>query len=148
MALEGARELSRQLAELGVAVQGRVLRASVKEAMLPTFRRALSTVPVGTVPHKTYKGQTVEPGFAQQHLQLKTWLSKDKSAAAAMVGVSPEAYYVLQFIEIGTSKFPAAPWLTPAFEASKDAAVQQITQEMRTRIERIAKRRAAAAARA
>lgn len=146
--LEGTRELSRQLAELGKATSGRVLKAAVGEAMLPTFRQALSTVPVGTRPHRTYKGRMVEPGFAQQNLRLKTWVSRDKSAAAAMVGVAPEAYYVLQFIELGTSRIPAAPWLTPAFESNKDAGVRIIAQEMRTRIERIARRRAAKAARA
>lgn len=146
--LEGTRELAAQLAELGKATSGRVLKAAVSEAMLPTFRQALSTIPVGSRPHVTYKGRRVEPGFAQQNLRLKTWLARDKSAAAAMVGVAPEAYYVLQFIELGTSKYPATPWLTPAFEASKDAAVAEIGRQFRTRIERIARRRAARAARA
>lgn len=146
--LEGTAALSKQLAELGKAASGRVLKAAVTEAMLPTYTEALGRVPVGTVPHRTYKGRTVEPGFAQQNVRLKTWVSKDKSAATAMVGVSPEAYYVLQFIELGTSKLPAAPWLTPAFESNKDAAVKQVARELRERIERIARRRAARAARA
>ena len=144
--LEGTRELSRQLAELGKATSGRVLKAAVTEAMMPTYAQALATVPIGTQPHKTYKGRTVEPGFAQQSLRLKTWTGRDKTAATAMVGVAPEAYYALQFIELGTSKFPARPWLTPAFEANKDRAVQEIANQMRTRIERIARRRAAKAA--
>lgn len=148
MALEGTRELSKQLADLGKATSGRVLKAAVMEAMLPTYRQALATVPIGSKAHKTYKGRSVEPGFAQQSLRLKTWVGKDKTVATAMVGVAPEAYYALQFIELGTSKYPATPWLTPAFESNKDAAVQKIASEMRTRIERIARRRAAAAARA
>lgn len=146
--LEGTRELARKLDELGRGVQGRVLRATVKEAMLPTYRRALSTVPIGTRPHKTYKGRTVEPGFTQENLRLKTWVSKDKGSAVAMVGVNEEAYYALQFVELGSSKQPAKPWLTPAFEASQSEAEQIIGREMRRRIENIAKRRAAAAAKA
>jgi HK97 gp10 family phage protein len=144
-ALEGTAALSKQLAELGKAVSGRVLKAAVTEAMMPTYVDALGRVPVGSRSHRTYKGRTVEPGFAQMNVRLKTWVPKDKSAATAMVGVSPEAYYVLQFIELGTSKLPAAPWLLPAFEANKDEAVQRIAREFRTRIERIARRRAARA---
>jgi HK97 gp10 family phage protein len=148
MKLEGASELAAQLRELGKAVSGRVLKQAVTEAMMPTYRKALATVPVGDRPHKTYKGRMVEPGFAQQNLRLKPWVSKDKQSAAAMVGVNPEAYYVLQFIELGTSSIPAAPWLTPAFESSKDEAAKKVGDEMRLRIERIARRRAKAAAKA
>lgn len=146
--LEGARELAAKLAELGKATSGRVLKAAVYEAMLPTYRQALATIPVGSKSHITYKGRRVEPGFAQENLRLKTWIGRDKTAATAMVGVAPEAFYVLRFIELGTSKYPATPWLTPAFEASRDEAVAEVGRQFRTRIERIARRRAAKAARA
>jgi HK97 gp10 family phage protein len=140
--IEGAAELSQLFKLLGKAVSGRVLKQAVHEGMMETYRRALATVPVGERSHRTYKGNLVEPGFAQQNLRLKTWVSKDKTAAAAMVGVNPEAYYVLQFIELGTSRIPAAPWLTPAFESSKDEAVRVVGQQMRDKITRAAQRRA------
>jgi HK97 gp10 family phage protein len=139
--LEGARDLAAKLVALKPSQQGRALRDAVQKAMLPTYRDALHTIPVGTKPHKTYKGRVVEPGFAQQNLRLKTWTSKDKQAAAAMVGVNPEAFYVLQFIELGTSKLPPRPWLEPAFRSNKGLAVSTITDELRKRIERIARRR-------
>jgi HK97 gp10 family phage protein len=140
--IEGAAELSQLLKLLGGAVSGRVLRAAVKEAMMGTYARAVNTVPIGEKSHATYTGRWVAPGFTQANLRLKTWVSKDKSAAAAMVGVNPEAYYALQFVELGTARIPAAPWLTPAFEASKDQAVQSVGSEMRKRITRIATARA------
>jgi len=35
-----------------------------------------------------------------------------------MLGVRPEAFYAIQFIELGTSKIPKRPWLEPAFRKS------------------------------
>ena len=36
-----------------------------------------------------------------------------------MVGVRPEAFYAVSFIELGTSSIPKRPWLEPAFRASR-----------------------------
>lgn len=139
--LEGAKDLAAKLQALKPSQQGSALKNAVQKAMLPTFREALHTVPIGSRPHKTYKGRTVEPGFAQQNLRLKTWVSKDKQAAVGMVGVNKEAFYVLQYIELGTSKIPPRPWLEPAFRSNKASAVQTMIAELRKRIERIARRK-------
>lgn len=140
--LYGAAELSKKLAELGAGVQGKYLRQVVREAIKPALRQAEATIPVGDKPHRTYKTKLVPPGYAKMSLRLKTWVSRDKAAATAMIGVLPDAFYVLQFIELGTSKFPAAPWLTPAFEATVSPMTSGVAGALRKRIDRIAKARA------
>jgi hypothetical protein len=167
--LEGVAELSKTLGMLGAAVSGRVLRATVKEAMFIVYQKALGRIPIsgGVRPSRSGvkyvtatfdtagkprmshrlsypKGKEVDSGWAQQNLRLKTWVSRDKTVATAMIGVGPEAFYVLQFIELGTSRYPAAPWLTPVFESSTSGMVAEVGGQMRTRIERIAKARAKA----
>ena len=100
-------------------------------------------IPVGTHAHTTYRGRLVSPGFAAQSLHIETKLNKRSGSAVALLGVSREAFYALQFIELGTSKYPAHPWLLPAFASSEDAMLQGLASEMRKRVERIAKKRAA-----
>ena len=142
-ALEGVAELTAKLTDLGVKVAAKELRGSVKAALEVALHAARSNIPVGTHAHTTYRGRLVSPGFAAQSLHIETKLNKRSGSAVALLGVSREAFYALQFIELGTSKYPAHPWLLPAFASSEDAMLQGLASEMRKRVERIAKKRAA-----
>lgn len=122
--LQGAAELIRQLRALGEAVEKKALRAATKAAIRPAMTKAKSMVPVGTVIHKTYKGRVVTPGFAARQLKIKSVRTRNSGIGIALLGVSKEAYYALQFVELGTSKQPPQPWLSRAFEATQD---QQLT---------------------
>lgn len=142
-ALEGVAELTAKLTDLGAKVAAKELRGSVKVALEVALHAARSNIPIGTQAHMTYRGRLVTAGFAAQSLHIETRLDKRSGGAVAMLGVSAEAFYALQFIELGTSKFAASPWLRPAFAASEDAMLQDLASEMRKRVERIAKKRAA-----
>jgi len=146
---EGLAELEKKLKELAdPKKQAAVLRAAVREPMKQVMERAKANITaVGISPgeralHKTYKGRLVSRGFALRSIRMITKMSKDKQSASAILGVRKEAYYALQFHELGTSRLRARPWLVPAFEQSKDDAVRDIGFVLRKRIERIAKARA------
>lgn len=117
--LEGVAELSKQLDSLGRLDDGKALRAAVRAGMKPAFKAAQQSIPVGTVAHRTYKGQLVAPGFAKRSLVIVTTLSKDGQKASAILGVKAEAFYAIQFIEMGTSKMAAQPWLRPSFYGTR-----------------------------
>lgn len=116
--LEGVARLTRQLESLGKLENGQALRSSVREAVKPAESRARALVPVGTIPHLTYRGRLVAPGFAKRSIRVEVSLSRDKQAAFADLGVRREAFYIVQFVELGTSRMPAQPWLRPAFEST------------------------------
>lgn len=140
--VEGLKELSDKLKELSATVSARLLKGAAKDAMLPTEQAAKASVPVGSVVHKTYKGRTVTPGFAQRSVKRAVTARRDsKNVVKAMVGVAREAFYALAFIERGTSKMPARPWLVPAFEATQGQVLQRFKDSLRKRIERAAKRK-------
>lgn len=141
-ALEGVAELTAKLTDLGVKVAAKELRGSVKAALKVVLVKARASIPIGTEPHKTYRGQLVSPGFAARSLAIKTSLNKRTGTVTARLGVSKDAYYALQFVELGTAKMPARPWLLPAFVSSEDAMLQGLAAEMRKRVERIAAKRA------
>lgn len=132
----GLAELEAKIKALGPRLQGNILRQVAREASKPVVERARATVPVGTRLHKTYKGRIVSPGFAKRSIKLETFLTRDKSAAIALVGVRREAYYALQFLELGTARIPRRPWLKPAFEATAGQQVQLVLSALKKRIER------------
>ena len=140
--VEGLKELSDKLAALGEAVAARNLKAAAKDAMLPTELEARARVPVGSGIHKTYKGRTVTPGFAQRSIKRVAWAQRGaKNIVKAAVGVAREAFYAVAFLERGTSKMPARPWLVPSFEATQNQVLTRFSASLKKRIERAAKRR-------
>ena len=122
----------------------KALGAAARAGIKPALDRAKATIPVGEVAHRTYKGRLVAPGFASRNVFVKVNLSRDKQAAFARLGVAREAFYAVQFVELGTSKLPKQPWLVPAFESTQDAQQAALGKSLGKAITRIAKKRARA----
>lgn len=126
----GYKELSKKLTAMTSVAGGRLLRSAAMSAMLPALRAARAEAPVGDPPYlrrgkpfdpypiKTHKGRLRTPGFTKRNVARKSTLSRDGRSVKVMLGVRPEAFYAIQFIELGTSKIPKRPWLEPAFRKS------------------------------
>jgi len=140
--LEGLANLDAKLKELAdPKINSTVLRAGAVAGMRKVLAQAKATVPVGKVAHKTYKGRIVAPGFASRSLRVKGGVSRDKQSAYALLGVAPEAFYAVQFVELGTAKMPAHPWLRPAFESTIDEAQAALRDAMYQRINKVLAKR-------
>lgn len=122
----GGKELARQLRELGAAAGPKLVRRAALQSLTPALRAARAAAPVGNPPYeggkdpyptRTYKGRLKTPGFAKRNVARKTLVRKD-GKVIAMLGVRPEAFYAVQFIELGTSRIAKRPWLEPAFRSS------------------------------
>ena len=140
---EGFKALSRQLNKLGAAAGGKVLRSAAMSASLPILRAAQTNAPVNDRDYlkRTYKGRLVAPGFLKRNIARKAILSKDKRFVKVMIGPKPEAFYGTQFIEVGTSKIPARPWLRPAIESKRSEAVRRLGEQLKKNILKAAKRK-------
>lgn len=137
--LAGVPELTAALNELGVKFAAKELRRTAKEALQIAEHEARSRMPQGSEPHKTYRGRLVSPGYAISTLHIETSLNKRTGSAIASLGVGREAFYAVQFVELGTAFAPAQPWLRPAFEASEDPMLRQIGESLKQGIERTRK---------
>jgi HK97 gp10 family phage protein len=126
---------------LRLAVQGRSLRLAVRSAIQPALERARTLMPVGVDAHRTYKGRLVQPGFARRSIRAVVSVSRDKKTASAILGVKAEAFYAAQFVELGTSKTPAKPWLRPAFRATQRQQEATVAASLRNSIEDAARTR-------
>src|SRR5262245_31528192 len=115
-------------------------RAAVREPMKDVLERARSNVhrvSPGKAPyHKTYRGRTVPAGFASESVRQITWLKK--GVAGSLVTVLAEAFYALQFLELGTAYIAAKPWLMPSFVAQKNVMPTQVGAVIRQRLVYIA----------
>jgi HK97 gp10 family phage protein len=139
MQLEGVAELMSKLDALGRLEDGKTLRAAGRRAGRVIVDRARALIPKGTVAHRTYKGRLVAPGFASRSIRYVATVSKDKQKVTVLVGVRAEAFYAVQFVELGTSKMGKQPWLRPAFQSTIDQQQSAIADHLRATIEKIAK---------
>ena len=145
--IEGFKELTSQLSRMEKAVEGKILRGAAMSATLPAVQAAKAAAPVGTPPYesgdpypvKTYKGRYRTPGFAKRSIARKSKLRRDKKGVTVMIGVKPEAFYAVQFIELGTSRTPKRPWLEPAFKRSVRAINARFRSQLKKRIDKAAK---------
>ena len=136
--LEGVKNLIGALNELGVSVAAKELKGTVVGALEEVEHKARARMPQGTEPHKTYRGRLVSPGFAISTLHIESGLNKRTGTAFALLGVGREAFYEVQFQELGTRFQVAQPWLRPSFVESEDAMLAGIGTELRDRIRKIA----------
>jgi HK97 gp10 family phage protein len=148
--VKGYKELSAQLQAMGAAPAGAALRSAAMSAMLPAAQAAQAAAPRGNPPYnygnrtvdpypkRTFKGRLVAPGFASRNVVRRGALSRDKTFAKVSLGVRAEAFYAVQFIELGTSKIPKRPWLEPAFRGSTNAVDARLQDRLKQLIDRAA----------
>jgi HK97 gp10 family phage protein len=138
-------EALKELADMRRPDWKKTLRSAVRDPMVKVQQQARSNIaaisPGKAETHRTYKKRLVTQGFASRSIAMEVIVNPEKGYAVAILGVRPEAFYVLSFFELGTSAIPRHPWLTPALEQSKDRVVQEAGEAMRKRIDAIAKKR-------
>lgn len=140
--LEGVRELTGKLTELGAKFATKQLKGTVKSALEEAEHVARARMPQGTEPHITHRGRLVSPGYALSTLHIEVKLNKRSGAVVASLGVGREAFYASMFVELGTSKMAARPWLRPSFEESQDPMLRKMAAELKERAEKVARKRA------
>ena len=137
--IEGLRELNNQLAAMGANASGKALRNALSSAALPVVKAAKANVPVGTTMHRTYKGRLVAPGFASRSIRRRSRLSRDKRSATVRIGVVPEAFYVVQFLEFGKSRIARQPWLSKAYNSTRSQVLSRFQSQLKRQIEKAAR---------
>lgn len=149
--LEGVAQLLRQLDALKRLEDGKALRRSVKSGINEVYKRAHEIIPVGTLIHRTkttarqrkfeIRGYTVPPGFARQSLRTITTINADKNIASGILSVRKAAYYAVKFLEFGTRKMKAQPWIRRALIEARDNAELALRHSLEVSIEKAAKTR-------
>lgn len=139
--VEGLRELERALAQLPREVGKRALDGALKDGAEPIVDDAERRAPVLKEPDPRR-----EPGVLRRAIRAVA-LRRPLPGMSATVQVLPKSRgrgpddpWYWKLVEYGTSKMAAIPFLRPAFEAMKYAALERIRIRLKLSIERAAER--------
>lgn len=136
--IEGMKELSKKLSALGRQAGGKALRNALNAGATVVKREMRANIPTGRRAHRTYKGRLVAPGFAKRSITHRSRTTADRTKAWARIGVKPEAYYAVQFLEFGTKNMRARPWFARSFRSKKQEVVTRFSDQLRKNILRLA----------
>ena len=96
-------------------------------------------VPVSAKPHKSGK-KTYNPGTLRRAV-YQAFANKESGDGKAMYRISwnkTHAFYG-RFVEFGTSKMAAKPFLRPAYDAARARALQAAKERMATEVKKATK---------
>jgi HK97 gp10 family phage protein len=144
--IKGLSELSAALKELPLRIARNALRQSVARGAVVIRDEAKAKAPVSSGP--SAPGDTL-PGTLKRSIVIKH--DRERSTPTSQTYVvavrhgkqyrnqgkkgnrSQDAYY-WRWVEFGTVKMSARPFMRPAFETQKEAAVQEIARVLAERI--------------
>lgn len=132
--IEGLKELSRQLEQLGKELGTKTLRNATRAAMVPTHKKIQALAPVGKKAHKTYKGRLVAPGFLKRNIKLKS--SSRKGIITASIAAKDEAFYGM-FLALGTKKISAKDFFFRVFANDRPRIEAELVRQLKKRIDKI-----------
>lgn len=132
--IKGLRELARKLKQMPVELRGKTLNAALRKGAKEIASEAQRRVPV-------------RDGVLQRSIVIrKARVINPNNEASQTVSVRKNAKsggnpYYASFVEFGTSKMPARPFMRPAFESRNGDALAVFKTELSKRIERFARRK-------
>lgn len=144
--ITGLKELQMALKDLPNNIAKNVLRGSVNAGASVIKKEAAARAPVytGSVSQGHPPPGTLKRSVYQKAIKELSNLTKQTFFVGVRKGkkyqkqgkkgnLSQDAFYA-RFVEFGTSKMPARPFMRPAFEAKKSAAVEAIKAYLTDRI--------------
>jgi len=125
--IKGLADLERELNQLTLKARASVLRGALNKAVDPVLKAARENVSAQF---------TERSGTLRKSIQKSATAPRGSNGftAEAKVGVTGEGFYG-RFLEFGTSKMPARPFMRPAVDAHAQEVVDLFASEMRRRIE-------------
>lgn len=136
--LTGFKELAAALRELPQRVAKNALRAAVNAGASEIKKQVRKNAPMdtGLLKKNIFQKQIREASGPYQQtfaVGVRQGRAKNKD------GSKKELPFYWRFMEFGTSKLPARPFLRPAFETKKEAAVKAIADKLDERIQKYAR---------
>ena len=134
--VEGLADLGARMKGLSEAVNNRIARAATAAGAVVIRNSAQQKAPVDTgnlkkniIVKRLPKG---ESSLTSEHIVT---VRKGKLTAKQKSSGLKDAYYG-QFVEFGTAKMPAQPFLRPAYDENKQRAVEAIKDRIAARLKK------------
>jgi HK97 gp10 family phage protein len=126
--LEGLDDLEAAIKRLAVDTQGEVLREATAAGAEIT-----RSVASQLAPRSADGSHGNPPGFLASHIEAEVKFTRTQDKAEVHVGMHKDAWYG-RLQETGTQFASAQPFLRPALDATKDDVVDEIRDQLRSRI--------------
>jgi HK97 gp10 family phage protein len=130
--IDGLDDLERKLKDLGPKLAKRGLRKALADAGEVMKEAQIARAPVGP-------GTGDHPGGnLRETISAVVKASPTNEEGTVVVAPTRHGFYGM-FAEFGTSHQPAKPWMTPAFDESKEAAQQKFVDALKDALEEAVK---------
>ena len=135
MKIGGLRELQAKLQQMAPNVARNGLRAatSAGAALIRDEAKARAPVDTGEMKRDIQMKRDRESATYRAVYSVYVRAGKKSRLSGKARGVDKDSYY-WRFVEFGTCKMAARPFMRPAFEAQKEAAVEAIRDKLAQRI--------------
>ena len=132
--VQGLKELEQELLALPDKIGGRGLQSALTSAALPIVAEAKAKVPLAHAAYRLYGGGVANPGWLMDRIVRKKVREGGNSAEVIITVTDRRQSYFWKFIEFGTSKMAAHPFLRPAFEAKATEALERFKARLQAGI--------------
>jgi len=147
--LTGLREMENVLRQIPAEMSVKIVTAALKKSAVPILDEARSLAPLGkeskgrTRVRNNKKGNTVVSDYGKLKTSLKIInITKYRPGYSATVAVSVGKAFWGMFLEFGTKYMGKKPFMRPAFESKKAAAVSLLAMNLRKELDKSVKRHA------
>lgn len=145
--VHGLDALKAQLEELGAEAAGKELARAARKAFEPVLAAAQARAPIDTgLLRDSIKLAVVRPRGGDAVVQVGLRIAPSKGAAK-LGRRTISAHWRWHFVELGTSKMAAKPFLRPALDGNAQQVLDTLRVELLKGIERALKRQRKNAAR-
>lgn len=137
--LTGLDEVLKRMEKMRVGTKNKHIRKAMRKAMIPIRDQAKENtkkIDDQTTKEKIWRNIRIEQGKIKQNGELTTRVGVAggaKAGGSKKRGPGGDTWY-WRLVELGTSRFPATPFLRTAFEQKKDEAQAIFVAEMRKAI--------------
>lgn len=153
--LEGVDDLKRALAEAGPHIRKKAVRGALREAGKVIQQAAKAAAPILRVPTPYRKAGTVQRNIAVRaskfarrvgdegvYINVRPLRGTARVARYGKAGAkNPNDPFYWRFLEFGTKKMAARPFLKPAAESKGEAAISKFMQSVVPQIEKLNRRK-------
>ena len=146
--VDGLRELGEAMRHLSADINNKISRAAVNAAAQVVKKDAIARAPQSTEPHQLgrRKDQIAQPGNLKRNIIVKRLPRQETDLTQEyIVGVRsgsgrvPKDAFYWRFIEFGTVKLTAQPFLRPALYANQAVSIQKMADVLKRRIDKAGK---------
>jgi len=143
--VDGLKELLRDMRALGADMELKVARAGANAGAQVVKKHAIRMAPESTESHQlgVRKDQIAQPGNLKKNIIVKRLPPAERTVTEQFIvgvrhgsGKVPKDAFYWRFVEFGTVKMPARPFLRPALASNQQEVIDAMKKRIKARIDK------------